>query len=86
MLSVVNTTPRPLYPREGPGARCIGDWVGRRVRKNLASNGIRSSDRPARSQSLYRLRYSNEPWGSIQWNPKVHFGSEMKVNSVTPLV
>ena len=26
--------------------------------ENLASTGIRSPDRPARSESLYRLRYS----------------------------
>ena len=24
---VINVTPRPLYPREIPGTRCIGDWV-----------------------------------------------------------
>jgi hypothetical protein len=24
---VVNTTPRPLYPREIPGTLCIGGWV-----------------------------------------------------------
>ena len=28
---VVNTTPRPLYPREQPGAHCIGGWVGPRA-------------------------------------------------------
>jgi len=31
-------------------------WKGA---ENLASTGIRSPDRPARSQSLYRLRYPN---------------------------
>jgi hypothetical protein len=25
---VVSTTPRPLYPREGPGTHCTGGWVG----------------------------------------------------------
>jgi hypothetical protein len=24
----VNTTPRPLYPRERPGTDCIGGWMG----------------------------------------------------------
>ena len=24
---VVKATPRPLYPREGPGTHCIGGWV-----------------------------------------------------------
>ena len=28
---VVNATPRPLYPREGPGTQCIGGWVGPRA-------------------------------------------------------
>jgi len=28
---VVNTTPRPLYPREGTGTHCIGGWVGARA-------------------------------------------------------
>jgi hypothetical protein len=28
-----------------------------RVRKNVALTGIRSPDRPARSESLYRLSY-----------------------------
>ena len=25
---LVNATPRPLYPRERLGTRCIGGWVG----------------------------------------------------------
>jgi hypothetical protein len=25
---VVNATPRPLYPQEGPSTHCIGGWVG----------------------------------------------------------
>ena len=28
---VVNATPRPLYPREGPGTHCTGVWVGPRA-------------------------------------------------------
>jgi hypothetical protein len=28
---VVSTTHRPLYPRERPGARCTGGWVGPRA-------------------------------------------------------
>ena len=27
-MGLVNATPRPLYPREGPGSHCIGSWVG----------------------------------------------------------
>jgi hypothetical protein len=44
---VVDATPRPLYPRERPGTRCIGGWVGPRA----------SLGGPARNESLYRLRY-----------------------------
>ena len=28
---VVNTTPRPLYPKERPGAHCTGGWMGLRA-------------------------------------------------------
>jgi len=31
---VVNVTPRPLYPRERPGAHCVGGWVGPRAGLN----------------------------------------------------
>jgi hypothetical protein len=58
---VVSVTPRPLYPREIPGTHCTGGWVGPRagldVCEKLAPTGIRSPDRPTRSQSLYRLSY-----------------------------
>jgi len=28
---VFNTTPRPIYPREGPDTHCTGGWVGPRA-------------------------------------------------------
>jgi hypothetical protein len=28
---VINTTPRPLYPRERPGTHCTGGWVDLRA-------------------------------------------------------
>jgi hypothetical protein len=53
--------PAALPPGKRPGTQCIGGWVGPRASldgaKNLAPTGIRSQDRPARSKSLYRLRY-----------------------------
>ena len=59
MGSVVSATPRPLHRREKPGTHCIGGWVGPRAglddAENLAPTGILSPDRPARSESLYRL-------------------------------
>jgi hypothetical protein len=58
---VVSTTPRPLYPRERHGTHCKEGWVGPRAGLDVCEkshpNGIRSPDRPARSQSLYRLSY-----------------------------
>ena len=52
---VVNATPRPLYPRER-------DWVGPGVQSGRVltispPTGIRSPDRPACKESLYRLSY-----------------------------
>jgi len=58
---VVNTTPRPLYPPEKKTwYRRLGGPQGRsgRVRKTSLPTGIRSPECPARSESLYRLRYA----------------------------
>jgi len=59
MVWVVNATPRPLYPRERPGTHCTGGWVdpmaGLDGGGKFAPAGIRFPDRPACSQSLYRL-------------------------------
>jgi hypothetical protein len=49
--------PAALPPGKRTGTRCIGGWVGTRGTENLAPTGIRSPDRPARNESLYRLRY-----------------------------
>jgi len=51
---VVNATPRPLYHRERNPVRLR--VVGMSA-ENLVPTGIRSSDRPARSESLYGQRY-----------------------------
>jgi len=61
-----------LYPRERPGTHCARGWVdpqGRsgQVRKSLARTGIRSPDRPARSQSLYRLSYRARRLVEVHW-------------------
>jgi len=57
---VDNATPQPLYPWERRGTHCIGGCVGSKARldgsENLVPTGNRTSDRPARSESLYRLR------------------------------
>jgi hypothetical protein len=58
----VNVTPRPLYPHERDQVPIVQEagwapgpvWTGA---ENIALTGIRSPDRPARSESLYRLGY-----------------------------
>ena len=55
--------PAALYPQERPGTHCTGGWVGPRAGLDGQKIStppppeIRSPDRPARSQSLYRLNY-----------------------------
>ena len=54
--------PAALYTRERPGTHCTGGWVCPGPvwtgAENLAPPlGIPSPERPARSQSLYRLSY-----------------------------
>jgi len=48
---------QPLYPRERNSTLCIGGWVVLVAcldgTENLPCTGIRSSDRPAPSESLY---------------------------------
>ena len=56
----VSVTPRPLLATEKdpyPLYRRLGGPQDRSVWKISPLTGIRSSDRPARSQSLYRLHY-----------------------------
>jgi len=62
-VRVVNAKPRPLYYWEetrNPLYMRLGEPQGRygRVAENLVPTGIRSRDRPVRSESPYRLRYS----------------------------
>ena len=59
---VVKATPRPLNPQRTELVPIVQEagwspgpvWAGV---ENPTSNGIRSPDRPARSESLYRLSY-----------------------------
>jgi len=55
---VVNATPRMLYPRERPGILWEAGWAPGPVwtgAEYVATMGIRSADRPSRSESLYRM-------------------------------
>jgi hypothetical protein len=71
MGCVVSITPRPLYPRERPRTHLQeAGWAQGPVwtcAKILALTRIRSPDRPARSQSLYRVSYPgpNRPRGTL---------------------
>ena len=53
--------PTAPYPRERPGTHCTGGWVGLTAGLDWCGKsrptGIRSQDRPAPRQSLYRLSY-----------------------------
>ena len=59
---MVNATPRPLYIWKGNPVPIVQEalrapgpvWMGM---ENLAATGVRTPDRPARNESLYRLRY-----------------------------
>jgi hypothetical protein len=59
---VASPTPRPLYPGERDPVPVVQEagWAPGPVRtaaENLTPTRIRSPDRPARSESLYRLSY-----------------------------
>jgi hypothetical protein len=57
--------PAALPPGQRPGTHCVGGWVGPRAvwtaAEDLAPTRIQSPNRPARSESLYRLRYPGPP-------------------------
>jgi hypothetical protein len=55
MGCLISITPRPLYPRERPGTHCTRGWVGPRAGLDVCEKS--RPNRPARSQSLYRLSY-----------------------------
>ena len=61
-VRVQRHVPAVLYLQERPGTHFTGGWVGPRAgltgAGHLVFTGIRSPDRPARSESLYRLQYS----------------------------
>jgi hypothetical protein len=57
---VFNATPRQIYPLERPGTHYLVSWVGPKAgldwcRKSRPPTGIRSRDRPVRSEVLYWL-------------------------------
>jgi hypothetical protein len=55
---MVSFTPRPLYPWEKPPVPRVGlDDVEKRKFLTLPGLELRPLGRPARSQSIYRLRY-----------------------------
>jgi hypothetical protein len=73
MRWVVNATTRPLYLRERPGTHCTGGWVSLRV----APTGIRSPDRPARRDSLYRLEIQSKLIFRIHTSIRAHLAGHL---------
>ena len=74
--------PAAFYPRERPGTHFTGGQVGRRAGLDGGKSrptGFQSSDRPASSRSLYRLRYP-APLLSIAYLIQLHVGGEKKRN------
>jgi len=57
--------PAALSTRKGPDIHCTGGWVGPRAvwtgAENLTTAGVRSPDRLALSELLYRLSYPGVP-------------------------
>ena len=66
---VVNATLRQLYLRERDGTHCLEGWISLRAcLENLTPTGIQSPDRPACSESPYRLHYPGTPrHGTLVW-------------------
>jgi hypothetical protein len=68
---------RSLPPGKTRYTYCTGGWLGPRVGldrwKISPPTGIRSPDRPARSQSLYRLSYSTHLLSGRSWIFKLCF-------------
>ena len=96
---VVSVTPRPLFtPGKDPVPTVQeAGWVPGPVwtgAENLAPTGIRSPDRPARSQSLYRLRYparlisrlQNIPWDGLSSATKSQSGPHYPLVTTDGLV
>jgi hypothetical protein len=60
---VVNTTPRPLYPRKRLGINCIGGWVGPR-----AGLDGRGKSRPHRDFFFYLYHHVQYTFIMSCWN------------------
>jgi len=82
---------RPLHPQGRPDTHCIGGWVDSRAGldgcgKSRPPTGIRSPDRPARSESLYTLRYPGPPADDISvTSTSVRFEESSYVHDVTDI-
>jgi hypothetical protein len=76
--------PVALPQGKRPGIHCTVSWVGPRGcpegRKILASTEVRPPNRPARSQSLYRLSYPDAE------GQKQHFKTVCGINPIRILV
>ena len=77
LTSALDRGPFPPTPSEKrPGTHCAGGWVGPRTGLDgcgIYRPGIRSADRPARSESLYRLTCQGPNIYTYEWLYEVFF-------------
>jgi hypothetical protein len=69
----INATLQPLYPRGRAPVHMHRRLVGLDVsekRKSLVPTGVRTTKRPTRSESLYRLRYPASLLNYYYWTRK----------------
>ena len=79
--------PAALLPEKGHCGHCTGGWLGLEAGlggcgKSLPPIGVRTPDHPARSESLYRLRYAgrNLHTFKLAFTPKkVPFGYQPRL-------
>jgi hypothetical protein len=68
------------------GTNCIRGRLEPRVRKISPATGIRSPERSARSESLYRLSYRGPLGHSLKYKPQEGWnGTEMNARTEEPL-
>jgi hypothetical protein len=74
---MVSTTPRPLYPRERPGTRCTGGWVGPRAGLDVCEKSHPHRDSIPGPSSPQPVTIPTELPG-----PRSHYISHLNVNTI----
>ena len=64
---VVNTTPRPLYPRESPGTHCTEGWVGPRADLDGCGKSLLHRDSIPGPYSTWRVAIpTTQAYGGVE--------------------